>query len=346
MFFSGGDAAKREVFCLDASTGRMLWRQPVVVPDSPPGVEVPESPGYAASTMATDGRRLYVIFANGDCAALDFEGKVVWTKSFGAIKNPYGFATSLATSGDRLIVQLDQGEPDENKSRLYALDGRTGKVVWQTDRKVGASWATPIVIEAAGKTQIITLAVPWVISYDAADGSELWRVEGLIGEITPSPIFAGGLVYVVSPSEKLFAIRPDGHGDVTKTHVAWTADDNIPDISSPVSNGEFVFTINSSGQLTCFDAKQGKKIWDHDFDMECQTSPSIAGSRLYLFSTKGVAIAIEAGPQFKELFRTEMNDGFHASPAFTAPRIFLRGVTNIWCLGPVGNNTTRKVEGK
>ena len=248
VFFSGGDAKKREVFCLDGKTGQILWRQPVVSASSVPGraAEVPDSSGYAAATMATDGRRVYVIFANGDCAAFTLEGKLVWTKSFGALKNPYGHATSLATWQDRLIVQLDQGDSEDNKSKLYALDGRTGQVVWQRPRKAGASWATPIVIEAAGKAQIITLAVPCVIAYAATDGAELWRVEGLNGEITPSPVFAGGLLFVASPSEKLLAIRPDGQGDVTKTHVVWTNEDNVPDVTSPTSNGELVFTLTTA----------------------------------------------------------------------------------------------------
>ncbi len=335
VFLSGGDAGKREVFCLDTKTGQTLWRQPVVVAPSGtgPAAEVPESTGYAASTMATDGRRVYVIFANGDCAAFTLKGKPVWSKSFGALKNPYGHATSLATWQDRLIVQLDQGDAEDNKSRLYALDGRTGQIVWQRPRKVGASWATPIVIEAAGKTQVITLAVPCVISYAASDGAELWRVECLNGEITPSPEFAGGLLFVASPSEKLLAIRPDGQGDVTKTHVVWTNEDNVPDVTSPTSNGELVFAVTTSGMLTCLDAKDGKKQWEHDFDMECHASPSLAADRLYLFSQKGTAVVIEAARQFKELFRTEMGDGFHASPAFAQDRILMRGLTNMWCLG-------------
>ena len=230
-------------------------------------------------------------------------------------------------------MQLDQGDTEDNKSKLYALDGRTGQVVWQRPRKVGASWATPIVIEAAGKAQVITLAVPCVIAYAATDGAELWRVECLNGEITPSPVFAGGLLFVASPSEKLMAIRPDGQGDVTKTHVAWTNEDNVPDVTSPLSNGELVFTITTSGMLTCLDAKDGKKQWDHDYEMEFHASPSLAGNRLYLFSQKGTAVVVEAARQFKELFRTEMGDGFHASPAFAPDKIFLRGVTNVWCLG-------------
>jgi outer membrane protein assembly factor BamB len=336
VIFSGGDAAHREVVCLSAQTGQTLWRQAVTnVPGSPQAVEVPDSTGYAASTMATDGRRAYVFFANGDCAALTLDGKPVWAKSFGPLKNAYGFATSLATWQDRLILLLDQGEPDEGRSKLYALDGRTGKVVWERPRKVGASWASPIVIEAAGKPQVIALAVPWVIAYSAKDGTELWRVEGLNGEITPSPIFAGGLVIVPSPSEKLMAIRPDGTGDVTKTHVVWTDEDNVPDVTSPTSNGELVFALTTGGMLSCFDGKDGKKIWDHDYDMECHASPSLVGNRVYMIGMKGTAVVVEAARQFKELFRTDMPDAFHASPAFAQDKMFLRGVTNIWSIGEV-----------
>jgi len=335
IFFSGGDAQKREVFCLDLKSGKMVWRQPVAnVPGSPAQPpEIPESTGYASPTMATDGRRVYVNFANGDVAAFDLAGQLVWAKCFGPLKNPYGYATSLATWEDRLILQLDQGEAEEGKSKLYALDGRTGQTIWQTPRKVGSSWASPIVIEAAGKTQVITLAVPWVIAYDANDGKELWRVEGLNGEVTPSPVYSGGLVFVISPSDRLLAIRPDGQGDVTKTHLAWTSEENVPDIASPVSNGELVFTLTTGGLLTCFDAKTGKKLWERDFEIDCHTSPSIAGDKLYLFGQKGTAIVVQVAREFKQLFRTEMGDGFHASPAFAPDKMILRGTSNVWCVG-------------
>jgi len=344
LFLSAGDANRREVFCLDTRNGRTLWQQAITnVPGSPAEPpEIPESTGYAAGTMATDGRRVYAMFANGDLAALTMEGKVVWSKGFGAMKNPYGYATSLATWQDRVMVQLDQGESEEGKSRLYALDGKTGQILWQRPRKVGASWASPIVIEAAGKAQIITLAVPWVIAYAATDGSELWRVECLSGEVTPSPVFAGGMVLIASPSEKLVAIRPDGQGDVTKTHVAWTAEDNVPDVTSPVSSDELTFAVTTAGMLTCFDAKDGKKLWEHDFELEVHASPTLAGNRLYLLSQKGTAIVVEAARQFKELYRTQMGDAFHASPALVNDHIFLRGVTNIWCLGPPVQTAAQK----
>jgi outer membrane protein assembly factor BamB len=334
VFFSGGDASKREVFCLALKSGQLLWRQAVSdVPGSPAQPqEIPESTGYAAPTMATDGHRVYVIFGNGELAAFTLEGALVWSKSFGVLKNAYGHATSLATWHERLLVQLDQGEAEEGKSKLYALDGRTGQVVWQKPRKAGGAWASPIVIEAAGQAQILALAVPHVAAYAAADGADLWRVECLNGEVTPSPVFADGLVIVASPSEKLVAIRPDGHGDVTKTHIVWSAEENVPDVTSPVSNGELVFAVTTSGLLTCYDGKDGKKQWEHDFEMETHASPAIAGRRLYLFSQKGTAVVVEAGRQFKALFRADMGDAFHASPAFTGNGMVLRGTKYVWCL--------------
>jgi outer membrane protein assembly factor BamB len=334
IFFSGADATQREVVCLEAETGRLAWRQSVGGATAPgSATEIPESTGYAASTVATDGRRVYAIFATGDLAAFTLEGQPVWSQRLGPLKNPYGHASSLATWQGRLMLQLDQGESDSGKSKLLALDGRTGKIIWQRSRTVGSSWSTPIVIENVGNTQIITLAGPWVIAYAFTDGAETWRVECLNGEITPSAIFANGMVVVPSPSEKLLAIRPDGQGNVTKTHVAWSSEDNVPDVTSPTGDAQLIFTLTTPGMLTCSDARDGKKQWEHDFEMDFHASPSLAGGRVYLFSQKGTAIIVEAARQFKEVFRTQMPDEFHASPAFIENRIFLRGVTNIWCLG-------------
>lgn len=337
VFLSGGDAAKRSVYCFDALKGGLLWERPVQNANAgPPLADAPAIPaqtGYAASTMATDGRRVYVIFANGDLAAFTFDGNPVWSKPLGLPKNQYGHAASLITWQDRLLVQLDQGESEQRLSKLYSFAGATGQILWQRQRPGPSSWATPLVISAAGKSQIITLGVPFVIAYAPADGAEIWRAEALNGEVTPSPIFAGGMVLAISPSEKLLAIRPDGNGDVTKTHIAWTVEESMPDIASPVSNGELVFAVTSGGLLFCFDVKDGKKLWEHDLETDCQASPTLVGGRLYVLSTKGTVIVTEAGRQFKELARTEMGEPLFASPAFVNQRIFLRGSKNLYCIG-------------
>lgn len=338
VFLSGGDIQKREVLCFDAATGQALWQRAIEnVPGAPAKApEVAEQCGYAAPTMATDGRRVYVMFGSGELAALTLDGQPVWSKHFGALKNAYGHATSLAVWQGKVLVQLDQGDSPQSGSKLYAFDGATGKVAWEQRRPVPASWASPIVVEAAGKPQVITISVPWAISYAANDGTELWRAQEFDGEITPSPAMAGGFVLLISPSNKMAAVKPDGAGDVSKTHEKWAAEDSIPDVTSPVSNGELVFIANTGGMLTCYDAKDGKKVWEHDLNMEVQSSPAIAGNKLYIFGTKGAAVVLEAGRAFKQLARTEMDDKFFASPAFAGGKLFMRGLKHLYCIGEKG----------
>lgn len=337
VFLTAGDAAKREVFCYDAADGKVIWQRAVEnVPGSPAKQpEIPEETSFAASTAATDGRRVIAIFGNGDLAAFTLDGAPAWSKNLGVPKNPYGYATSLGLAPGRLLVQMDQATGGPGGSRLICLDPASGRTLWERPRQTDPTWATPIVIEAAGKAQVITLGLPHVISYALADGNELWRAELLEGEVTPSPVFAGGLVLAVTPSLKLTALRPDGAGDVTKSHVAWTAEDNQPDVTSPVANAELAFTVNSGGLLTCFDLKDGKKLWEKDLEMEVQASPSLVGNRLLVLGTKGVAVVVEAARQFKEVSRSELPDKFLASPAFAGGKMFLRGATNLWCVGAV-----------
>jgi outer membrane protein assembly factor BamB len=335
VFISGGTAARREVFCYNTSSGALLWQRAIEnVPGSPVKVpEVPEDTTYAAPTLATDGGRVFVMFANGDLGAVNFDGSVAWTKYLGPLKNSYGYAASLAVWGSNVLVQLDQGDNRAENSKLLSLHGASGRVLWERSRPTPASWATPIVGEAAGKMQIVTLANPWVIGYTLAGGNELWRAQLLENEVVPSPVLAGGRVILVSPGSKLMALRPDGAGDVTKTSVAWATEENVPDIASPVSNGELVFTVTSGGMATCFGINDGKKIWETNLDTEVQSSPGIIGSRLVVLGQSGTLVTLNAGRECHELGRTQIPDKFVASPAFADGRVFLRGATNLYCLG-------------
>ena len=339
VFLSGGDKGNREVMCFDVASGKLLWQ--VAVPKTDAKTEVPDQCGMAAGTVATDGLRVYAMFANGDLAAFNFKGSISWSKNLGVPKNLYGHAASLLTWQDRVIVQFDQGEADDKLSKLYAFDGATGTVAWEKPRAVGSSWATPIVIEAAGKTQLITLANPWVIAYAPKDGAEIWRAECLDGEVTPSPICVGGTLFVVHPTVKLQAIRVDGMGDVTKTHLGWIAEDGIPDITSPVSNGELVFVTDPNGMVTCYDAKTGKKQWEHDFGDGCHASPSIVGNRVYLITKKGALIVVEAASHFKELARSLLGEPVFASPAFAQNKIFVRGIKHLICIESKNNASAK-----
>ena len=335
VYFSGGDAKKRNVMCFDADNGKIVWDNAVEnVPNTPAeAAEVPEQCGFAAPTMATDGRRVYAIFASGELVAFTLEGKLAWAKHLGNFKNEYGHAVSLMTWQDKLIVQLDQMKDAAAGSKMFAYEGATGREVWRQLRPQGSAWASPIITMVGGKPQIITFGSQWVIANDARDGNEIWRAELLEGEITPSPIAVGGIVYVTSPSNDIAAVRPDGQGNVTKSHVLWKAEDNIPDVTSPVANGELVFVVNSGGMVTCYDAKDGKKVWEKDLNVEVQASPMIVGKRLFVFTTKGDGFVLEVGREFKQLARNKLEDKFFASPAVANGRMFVRGVKNLYCIG-------------
>lgn len=335
VFLSGGDAQRREVFCFDAASGELMWRRAVEnVPGSPATQpEIPEMTGFASPTVACDGRRVFALFANGDLAALTLEGAPVWAKNLGVPKNTYGHAASPVVWPGRLLVQLDQDEGAPGGSKLLALDPASGRLLWEARKPTHSSWATPIVVEAAGRAQIITLAVPWIMSFAPEDGREWWRAELLEGEVTPSPVFAAGLVLAVNPSTELLALRADGAGDVTRSHVVWRASDTIPDVTSPVSNGELVFTVSSSGVLTCFEVRDGAKLWEAPLEVEVQASPAIVGDKLFVLGLKGEAVVVEAARRFKELARSHLPDEFLASPAFADGRMVLRGKSHLWCVG-------------
>lgn len=334
IFLSGATEEKREILCYSTTDGRLLWQRAIELPP-PPGEppHISEETGYAASTMATDGRHAYAIFGNGDLAAVTFDGRIAWAKNLGSPKNPYGHATSLAIWQGRLIVQFDQGESRPHNSRIIVFDGANGKVLWEKPRQMVASWATPIVIEAAGRTQIITLGAPWVVSYALADGATHWRAEILEGEICPSPIYAGGLLMIVYPDNKMMALKPDGTGELHDDVVLWKGEDHIPDVTTPVSNGELAFTVTSRGAIACYDVKDGKMLWEKELRTDVHASPVIAGNRLYILCSNGTTVVAEVGREYKELAKNELGDKIYASPAIVGGRMFVRSLNHLYCFG-------------
>jgi len=363
VFLSGGDENKLQVFCFDAVSGRLLWtgdvtRAPLKSDEEP--FEVMEDTGFAAPTVVTDGRRVYAIFATGDIGSFDFNGKRIWTKSLGIPDSSYGYASSLAMYRNLILIQYDQGGPEDGMSKMIALDGFTGQTVWETKRPVPNSWSSPIVNKIGEQVQLLTCGDPWVIAYDPAKGTELWRANCLAGDIAPSPIYANpvrdptekvsnganGLVFAIEPYSKLVAIRPDGRGDVTETHIVWSTEEGGPDICSPVSNGELIFLLATEGFLTCYKVADRKMLWEQDLRENFLASPSLVpapasgdasrgsgGDKLYLLTEEGVMFIVKAGAEYKELTRCELGEECHASPAFADGRIYIRGLENLYCIG-------------
>jgi outer membrane protein assembly factor BamB len=334
VFCTGADADNRAVYCFDANTGELRWRKSIVTPGSRRGMdEVFEDTGYAAPTAATDGRHVFAIFANGDLAALDVnDGAVAWSKYLGPLENIYTHATSLTLWRDHLIVLLDQGDRGGGLSAVMALDVNTGQPIWRTQRSVGASWATPIVITTEAGDRLITAATPYVSGYDVETGEELWWVDCMGADVAPSPIYAGGLIVIPSPWEQMTAIRPGGVADATQTHIAWQTYDGVPDITSPVSDGDVLYTLDTMGMLSCFELESGRTLWQEDLGMEFNASPTIAGDRLYLIGKDGRAIVGRVGRTFEKLTEASLGEPVRSSPALTDRSIYLRGDRHLWCI--------------
>ena len=341
VYLTGATAKRRELYCMDALTGALLWKAPVSTPQSEraEAPEVGEDTGFAAPTAATDGRRVFASFANGDIAGFTSEGKRLWARSLGTPENIYGHATSLTMWRNRVIVVFDQGEADAAKSKIIALDATTGEPVWTTPRPVANSWATPILINHQGREQIITSSDPWVIAYDPATGKELWKVKCLRGDVATSPTYANGLVYVACDQTCVAAIKPDGSGDVSETKIAWKYEDGgLPDMCSMLCDGPRVYSL-VFGILHAFDALTGEHLWEFETKAKFQASPALANGHIYLLASDGTMIIGEAGKDgFKEISRSPLGEGAGASPAFAPGRIILRGKKHLFCIGTKDGN--------
>ena len=335
IFLTGAKRDRREVYGFDAVTGKRLWTAEVRdIRGSPPrSKSAYEETGYAAPTPVCDDERVFALFPNGDLACFDHAGRRVWATGLGQPDNQYTHGSSLAMYRNLVLVLWDQGSLEDYMSKLLAFDGETGRLAWQKRRPVGSSWATPALVDDDARPQLLTSANPWVISYDPGDGRELWRAKCMDGaDAASSAVYAGSVAYAVSAETELYAIGADGAGDVTETHVRWSADEGLPDLTSPLTDGKRVWLLQTGGTLTCYDAGSGKKLYDHELEKMFNASPSLVGETIYLVTTKGVTFVVGAGAEFKLLHTNPLGEVVYACPAFADGRMYLRGRKHLFCI--------------
>jgi outer membrane protein assembly factor BamB len=302
---------------------------------------------HASPTPVAEPGRIYVTFGASGTAAIDTaSGKVLWTRRDFECNHYRGAGSSPILFGNLLLMHFDGSD----HQFVVALDKRTGKTVWRTERSIDfkdlgpdgkpqaegdmrKGFATPQIVQVEGKPVMISIGAKATYGYEPTTGRELWRIEERSAHSgSTRPVTFGDLVIYPSgfPRGQLLAVRPNGRGDVTESHVVWRVARGVPNKPSVLLVGDLLFMINDGGILTCLEAKNGEVVWTTRLKGEYTASPVSAEGRVYVFSEDGLATVFEAGREFKQLAQNTLDDGFLASPAIDGKALFLRTRTHLY----------------
>jgi hypothetical protein len=324
---------KLHVVCLRRGDGSVLWNKPVPVrlPEQP---AIRENHGYATSTPASDGERVYVFFGKSGVFAFDLDGGQLWHADVGSKLSGWGSAASPVLYGDLVIVNASV-----ESEALVALDKRTGKEKWRASG-IKESWNTPLLVPVGGgKTELVVAIFGKVLGFDPASGEQLWSCATDIGwYMVPSLVAGDGVVYCIGGrTGGALAVRTGGRGDVTQSHRLWTGRKGS-NVSSPIlHDGHLYWAHENLGIAYCAEAKTGTIVYEERLDGGGQVyaSPVLADGKLYYVSRGGRTCVLAAGPKFEVLATNDLGraGAFNASPAVAGGRLFLRSDRFLYCIG-------------
>ncbi len=303
---------------------------------------------FASPTPVIEQGRVYVHFGTYGTACLDTKtGKKLWERRDLNCDHFRGPGSSAFLFDDLLILHYDGFDVQF----VVALNKTTGKTVWKTERTTDfkgidgdfrKAFSTPILIRAVGRLQLISPGSKAAMAYDPRTGKELWKTHWEGYSTSSRPLFGHGLVFISTgiSSPELWAIRPDGRGDVTDSHVVWKLGKGIPGKPSPLLIGEMLFIIDDHGVASCVEAKTGKIAWRQRIGGEHSASPIFAHGRIYCFSQDKKATVLAPSRRFEEqatnqlalnvLAENELDEGFMASPAVVGKALILRTKTHLY----------------
>ncbi len=324
VFITGADAQARELYCYDVFTGTLKWSAKAdKIAGSPSSMpKVTPDTGLAASTVATNGKQVCAIFATGDLLCTDMEGKRLWAKNLGVPDNHYGYGSSLLISGNTLYIQyLNNG-----KSQIMALNTTNGNTIWSKKTKDKISWSSPILANVGGKTALIVTSNPAVTAYNAGNGAEIWRVEGLSGEVGASPAASNGMIYAASEYSKCVAING------ATGEVKWEVSDYLPECSSPAATKNLLYVATSYGVVCAYNTETGAVVKEHDVSTPFYSSPVVADGKVWLFGNDGKVYIFSSGNDFGIISSFQTGEKTFATPAFTDGMMIVRSDKSLYCV--------------
>lgn len=328
------NGGRRSILSFRREGGRQIWE--AIAPKG--SLERAHAKnGYASGTPATDGERVYAYLGNHGLLAVDFNGKQVWHQDLGPMDPFHGAAGSPLLYRDRVIIYQDHRAP--SGSFVAAFEKRTGRKLWWTERQEKVGWGSPVAVRVGDCDEIIVSSQKWVYAYDPDSGRELWRCEGNLVEVTPTPVAGHGLIFCSSGrAGPTLAIRPGGSGDVTGTHLAWQTSKGSPFIPSPLLYGDYLYLVNDMvGIATCYQAKTGKLIWQGRLTEtrgeSFSASPVGVDGKVFFTNDDGDTFVLKAGPEFKLLGVNRLNERTLASPALVDGRWYFRTTAHLVCIG-------------
>jgi outer membrane protein assembly factor BamB len=340
---------ERILVCFDRKTGRMLWQETVL---TAPLEKKHKLNSYASSTPVTDGELVYVTFLEADLgyddlpdkrakvatpgnmvvAAYDLDGNRQWLVRPGRFSSIHGYCSGPVLFKGTVIVNGDH----DGDSYIVALDRATGKTVWKKPRPNGIrSYCVPIIREIDGRTQMILSGTECVTSYDPNDASLHWIIQGPTEQYVASLVYNGKLLFLTAgfPEFHILAIRPDGRGDVTDTHIVWRTTRGCAYVPSPIVDGEYFLVVSDSGIGSCFVAATGERVWMKRMGTHFSTSLVSAAGLVYFLCDDGTTTVVRPGREFDVVAKNELGEETYASPAISSGQMFIRGLRHLYGIG-------------
>ena len=339
----------RELFalCIDKSNGEIIHNLLLFRPDSVFGKHAVNS--YATPTPCIDEKHVYVNFGQYGTACLETQtAKIVWKREDLFCDHVQGPGASPILYKNMLILHYE----GVDTLFIMALDKKTGKTIWKTVRPaelydpledIGKkAYITPIIVNVNGRDLMISNGSAACIAYDVETGKEVWRIIQGEDSTISSPVYEDGIVYFytgfVSPPQgekycELFAVKPEGEGNVTETNILWRQKSPILQLLSPLVDHGVLYTIDSNGKLMGIDAKSGEILFQERLKNKYNASPVLAGGHLYFSSTNGKVLVIKEGRALEIVSENRLEGQIWASPAVTNNQLLIRTSRFLYLIG-------------